>query len=60
MMIMRFTYDIQEQRKIKILEKVLMEFTIHMKDVFMDLDIPNTPNFEYELYGFIIHLVNIK
>ena len=55
----RFTYDVEKQRKTKILDKVDMLFDFHLKDVFPDLNIPNTLDYEYELYAFIVHLVNI-
>ncbi len=36
-----------------------MLFDFHLKDVFPALNIPNTLDYEYELYAFIVHLVNI-
>lgn len=38
------------------LDKVLFEFSIDMKDVFPDLRVPDQDSFKYDLYAFIIHL----
>jgi len=37
-----------------------MLFDFHLKDVFPALNIPNTMDYEYELYAFIVPIFKIK
>lgn len=38
------------------LDKVMFEFSIDMRDVFPNLRIPDNDSFKYDLYAFIVHL----
>ena len=38
------------------LDKVLLDFEIDLRDVFPSMNIPNNDSFKYDLYAFIVHL----
>jgi uncharacterized UBP type Zn finger protein len=54
----RFSYDIQTMMKVKLLNKVLMEFEVDFRSVFPEMRIPNDQSYIYNLYAFIVHMGN--